>query len=184
MHKTRENERKKYFRPAAHAHSGDRFANVPGSSLFVHKDVIAYSKTLAGCTDVSASLELHHLHMPYLNCPDFSKLSAFAYPHRSGHEDMPLEQQLSYLLSEYVWVFTNRTRQIWWWILSDSRDAESFGSLLFVQLYFSRIPNANYVADIDIHRHTHFLYITIWRQFLLCQNRASLKQVRSIYQCA
>ena len=42
--------------------------------------------------DVSASLELHHLHMPYVNCPDFSKLSPFAYPHQSGHEDIQIEQ--------------------------------------------------------------------------------------------
>ena len=34
----------KYFRPAAHAHSSEWCANVPGSSLFSHKDETDYSK--------------------------------------------------------------------------------------------------------------------------------------------
>ena len=84
--------KEKYFRPAAHALSSDRCANVPGSSLLVHKDEIAYSKTLAGCTDVTASQELSHLQMPYVNWPDFSKHSVFVYSHHSDHEDMPIEQ--------------------------------------------------------------------------------------------
>ena len=42
--------------------------------------------------DVTACLELRHLHMPYVNCPDFSKHSLFVYPHHSDRVDMPFEQ--------------------------------------------------------------------------------------------
>ena len=36
--------KRKYFCTAAQAHSSEWCANVPGSSLFVHKDETAYSK--------------------------------------------------------------------------------------------------------------------------------------------
>ena len=65
-------KRKQYFCPAAHAHFSDRCTNVPWSSLFFHNDEKAV-KALAGCTDVTAFLELRHLHKPFVKYLDFSK---------------------------------------------------------------------------------------------------------------
>ena len=109
-------------------------------------------KTLAGCTDVTASQELCHLQMPYVNWPDFSKHSVFVYSHHSDHERTC---QLNSNLRICSRNTSESTRQIWWWISSDNRGADSFGSLLFAQLFFSRIPNASCVADLDILRHIY-----------------------------
>ena len=166
--------RKKYFHPAAHASLVADVQRCLGPHCLHIKMKRSTGKTLAECTDAQADQEL----LPFpqalcINCTELSKHSLFAYPYHLDQEDMPLEQYDLCLFRKYVWIFTVRTRKIWWWISSDSRGAYSFRSLLFAQLCFLRIPNANCEPDLDIHRQS------ILRHFLFCQNRASLKQLRS-----
>ena len=84
-HKTKENERKKYFRLSAHARSSSKCADVPGSSLFVHNDEIAYSINpgwMHGYHGLSGASPFAH---------SLCKRLLFVYPHHSDHEEMPLE---------------------------------------------------------------------------------------------
>ena len=120
-------------------------------------------KSLAGCTDVTPCLELHHLHLPYVNCPDFSKHSLFAYPHHSVHEDMPLEQYISYFFIEYVRIFTNRTHQNWWWISSDSRGADLFRSFLFAVLLFTHTKSWYVYLYVQVDTLFMIWPITCWK---------------------
>ena len=97
--------------------------------------------------------------MPYVNCPDFSKLSLFASPQHPDYVDS--------LLNSIFRICSRNTSGSS--LIAHAKADDGFRPIVAVQTHldlcylhsftFSRIPNANCVADLDIHRHTDFFSV-------------------------